>query len=258
MKSKYCFLLVCFASSSVSSLGQNLNRFDVAIFGGVTFATFASNKSPYNEMNYKAKFISTFSYGVQLKYKIIKSFWISSGINKVTLGTTIDYENQLISPKNVIDERWKLNIKNQYWNIPLMVEYHSKDKLNWFAKVGGYLGILTNSNMDGSYVSIRIIDNVVNKARYDQLKNWDEKYTNSLDYGIVFGGGLRYPLNSKINIQFEATSLVGLKQVDAINNNSILRDYPGGPVTAVFNYFGLSSESKNIVMLINTGLSYRL
>jgi hypothetical protein len=266
IKKPVCKPVLCLFLLFISYLGhsQIKDRVQIAIYGGVTLSKLYNAKSPFADFNYHTEFIIKTNVGVYLKYKLFPHVWVSSGISKGNWGTKVNY-NALTPASSIYpylkDYRWHINIDNKYLTIPLAIEYHFGKKINFFTKVGGYLGKLDYTRIDGFMSLIEFDDNMGRLAFIDYriYGTNSDAGIHDYDYGVVVGFGATRALTQHLSILLESNLNIGLRQIDSRHNNDVRNDLPNSTSPRIEeDFYGLSSHAKNLVISINAGLVYKL
>ncbi len=153
---------------------------------------------------------------------------------------------------------YKRNVKNSYLVVPVLLKYAWPSRTTYFIQGGPYAGFLLKSNTAGSSIVTELSGN----SAYTDAYNFEEDskhQTNSVDYGLMVGGGVEFYWTSNSYIFVEMNAGLGLRKIDKLYNNEYeefdqnfryLTNYTSK------NYYSLSSSAKNFSVLFTVGFRY--
>ncbi len=235
------------------------------------FSSFDLTTSP-GYIDYETGIFKDILYGltsaVQIEYFIKDDLSVLSGISYESKGINLNYSNTLydyITTGDVLFEKYKLKIINNYVTIPFLMRKYILRRKNVFVSGGAYLGYLIATKFD--YFNHKELSDETgplgSSSFWASDKNKNPEITNKLDYGFSVGTGYVHNITDNLVFKTELLFNVGLRKVDSKYNNefSVTSIPTGSNLQSVAvrstNYYGLNSNAKNMNMLITVGLGYR-
>lgn len=186
------------------NIAQNKIRFGVQ--GGMTYSSLRGNKSAEN-LNSGIDFL----VGVSLEYQIKE---------RLSLIANVSYDRKSVNDKSYIEiienpedpgfyGKVKIIANYQYLSIPVLLKYDFGDNDSFYINGGPFLGYLLKSQLSNDY------DNSSTDTTDDNKK---------MDFGLTFGIGKTFKLNSNQEITVEIRDNLGLSntsKIGVVDNGSI-------------------------------------
>lgn len=240
----------------VSSFAQSKDVLRFSLVGGVTSSNFRAWKSPYPPYDFTPHSIRNSTVGIQVRWRFYKSLWFVTGASQMTMGTDIDYVDVQFEGDLVTDISYQDHRENKYTVLPLLLEYRVSKKFEYYINGGAYFGWLKHSYHSVFERNIKVAGNDIVHLEYNTGYSYDPWRTRDLDAGIILGCGVAYPLSKRFIAEASPSFLIGLRPLDAVNNDEIIYKDLIVPV-GVEDYGGLSSKSKNQVFTLSVALTYK-
>ncbi len=267
---KYIFLVVLLVFT-LPTLGQSKpHSFSVGIRMGTSLSSFVGAKSPFAKMDYQPDTKAGFMAGVLVEYTITRHFAVQTGINYEEKGVNVNAKRTIRNEYSMYESQFIREVDNDYFSLPVLFRWQSTGKLYWSAGAGGFLALLQKSRIYGMQYEWRKNFNPSPNTIGGYLHSPsgshstfrdDGKYrTHKLDYGLVLGTGIHYGITSHIKLSLDTQLQLGLRKIDSQYNNDRQVSVLGiaGYETFSYDYYNLSSKAKNVNLLINMGLSWRV
>lgn len=153
---------------------------------------------------------------------------------------------------------YKRDVDNTYLVVPVLLKYAWPNRTTYFVQGGPFAGFLIKSNTSGS----SIVTELSGSSAYTDAYNFDEdskEHTNSVDYGLMMGGGMEFYWTSNSYIFLEMNASLGLRKIDKLYNNEYEefdRSYKYLTNYTSRNYYSLNSNAKNFSIMFTVGFRY--
>ncbi|MBL7856572.1 MAG: PorT family protein [Cyclobacteriaceae bacterium] len=266
MKIVIAVVFILLNITNYSARGQDnpqsfLHRLSITPRAGFSFSKLLNAQTPSrcDECTFEQKSLKDVNYDIVLEVNVAIRWSVISGYSTVTKGTEAEYELLVVNETYFENKKTIVTVKNSYNVLPLWVRYrYTVDKFDFFADAGFYYAFLKNSQLNFRYTDFSgywgSFDRTAN-AGYDSETNMYS--TNASDYGWMVGLGLEFVITPALGIQFNPQVSVGLQKLDRVNSNRVIRSPNDLRDLWVEDYFGVSSNSRNVVFSLNFGLRYK-
>ena len=194
MQKNKILILLILMSISVISYGQQ-NKFEIGIEAGMNLSTLRNN----NYFNLPATFKPGVSAGVTAQYFFTPKIALQGGIFSESKGCVLNIDQGMLGTPETNDNA---KVILNYLVIPLQTRFYFGNKVKFFGQVGLYGGYLFHAKViydPGSSLTIRETD----------LTDLNKK----LDFGVLAGMGVRYPIGDKLALVFEIKENFGVQNI---------------------------------------------
>lgn len=238
---------------------QQPNSLELGIHAGPSFSSLLRPKSPFSNLSPQAGIRVRFTTGLSARYRFGRHFAIHSALLYEEKGARVKADVTLIQEQSRTEISFRREINNNYLSFPLLLAWQTTGRLGWAIRGGGFASLLIDSDISGKerqrvFYSTNMATGIDNRFWADGVPR-----TARLDYGLAFGETLSYTFAGKLKLSLNTLLLTSLRKVDKQYDNEMASiPAPQGYIRVEQDYFGLNSRARNISLLVNAGLSYRL
>lgn len=190
---KLASIVLCLLCVVLSGNAQEKGKIEFGGSAGLNYSTIGTrNKSSDGSISFNlaasADYYFSDRWSVRAKLIYDRKGWDNAFYSTYDEATLTTYSE-------------KTDVNLNYFTIPVEAKWHFGRKRNWYLHLGPYAGFLLNS-----------------KAKDLDLDTTDEFRT--ADFGIAFGGGVKFPISEKLKIFVEYDEQTGLSEIFEKNSNS--------------------------------------
>lgn len=198
---KIGLLATLFAAFSLQA--QEKGNFEVGLGGGYNYSII-SGLNYYDDYGYNGPdFSSGFNFAASADYYFNDEWSIKAKVIYDRKGWDNDYIT-VYNPATDTDDLYMTDFNLTYITVPVMANWHFGNTNNWYINFGPYVGFLLNAE--------------------DTRFGFDVKdQTESTDFGLAYGLGVKIPLNNYLKFFIEYEGQSGFTDVikDDINYSNL-------------------------------------
>jgi hypothetical protein len=262
-------LIILLLYAQLVNSQNKINGLELGVNAGTSFSSIMNAQSPFYSLHPQASMKIGFMTGLSAKYNFTQQLAIKTALSYEEKGATLEsytiFENERMRDEQIFSRE----INNDYLTFPLLLSWQTKSKISLYAHSGGFISLLINSRIRG-------IDNrkFISKDNFfpENLPAYSEENiekfefdtdgksrTHKIDYGCAVGGGVYYKINDKLKFSVNSLLNISLRKLDSQYNNDLITN-PGstGIIEYKKDYFQLNSRAKNINLLVNMGLAFKM
>ncbi len=263
------FFVVTCPYAQESRRGSRFVSFSI----GPNFANLLDSKAPYLT---RSSFFAGYDYKTSISKDIRIGLNIATGYEyflreNLSLLFSIRYENKGINLTDAftrqfasldqttsftVNYSYQIKVDNDYLVTPILVKKYINNT-GFYFQGGLYLGLILRSQIQTSYEKK---GDLVQEYSYSNINDVKNVHTSDIDFGLSGGFGYSHPLSGKTLLTIDFLLSGGLVKVDKLNNNSYLY-LPTGTNSSYLqerNYYGLSSNSRNVSFNLSLGIAHRI
>ncbi len=257
-------LLACqrvYAQPKTNSLEAGLNA-------GVSLSSIRNAKSPFSTLSPRVGSRVGYAGNVSIKYRFTPHLSLQTLIGYEQKGATLHADEKVNTAQLKRETTFERKVENDYVTIPLLLTWQSTGRLSVGAGGGGSVAVLSRSSISGSdfqsqarYATLPsgVLSPIEGYTATSHFQADGLERTRRMDYGCVLVGFVSYAVSDKVSFSIHSSLNASLRKLDKqYDNESTVVPRPGGFATFQMDYFGLNSRAKNINLLLNAGLSYKL
>jgi len=258
------FLITTSVHCQETKRGSSLLSFSI----GPNFSNFLDSKAPYHSgtsfldgYDYNTSIINDVRIGLNLG--VGYEYFLRDGLS---VRFAFGFENKGMNLLNKLEKNlnsgiasysYQIKVDNDYLVMPLLVKKHFRNT-GFYIQGGAYLALILRSQAQISFER-RIVGSSLS---YSYINFLDRKmvHTSDFDFGFSCGAGYKHNLTSRLLFNIDFLLSAGIIKNDKLYNNEHMY-IAGGTNNSVLietNYYGLSSDARNISANLSFGLLYRL
>lgn len=256
-----------FLTNTVPEMNESFSSFESGPFVGDFF-------SYKFDANFFSDAAIRFSMYADVGYKLTDNLNAQLGIGYAGRGMDLHdegsvYTSQINGTSETIlygNFSYNRKVKTNYLSVPITLKYYVGLKHRFFVTAGTYFDFLLSSKVYGDQNYTRAMDVVTDGVVQTSIlamgeSHFDDQdaHTAKLDFGLTYGAGVEFPIDSRVNFIFTMNMNHGLLQIDGkYENETRVLPVTSGFVVVHNNYYGLNSNAKNLTLTANIGITYQL
>lgn len=276
----------------IGASGQS--RFKIGFKTGINFSSLTGIEPEMNESfasisaqpfvgslytyQYDADFFSDaairFSATANISYKLTDKAQVELSVGYAGRGLNLKDRGQVYASQQGQNSETNLygnfsyerKVNLNYLSVPVNFKYYVGVKNRLFVTAGFYTDFLLSSKVSGEQSYLTQIDVVSDDGTVQTMltsgeSSFDDNdaHTSKFDLGVTYGGGVEFPLNTRVNFVFALTMNHGLYGIDGkYDNDTRVIPTTSGYVIFHDNYYGLNSNAKNFTLSASIGITYQL
>ena len=266
LKGLLFLLMSLMVSNCVYSQGVRKRVGLVHFSVGSTFSNLLDSKAPYVQ---GTRFFGGYDYSTSIVKDIRVGVSIATGYEyffreNLSVLFFLAYENKGL---NLTDEfsrklppyvvySYQIKVDNDYLVLPVLVRKYLGNT-GFYIQAGSYFGLILRSQVQTSYSQN---SDFGYSSYYSNVLDTKNVHTSDLDFGLLGGFGYRFIFKDRLSLGLDFQLNAGLIKIDKLNDNSF-GYYATGTNIAMLsekNYYGLSSNARNISASLSLGLAYKI
>jgi opacity protein-like surface antigen len=260
------FLLLPFQLTHAQNQACTL---EIGISAGTSLSSLVKAKSPFSTMHPRADIQAGLMKGISARYNFTEHLAVNTALTYEAKGTKVEEKTHTENVQMRNEQIFIREISNNYLTFPLLLSWQSSGRFGLYGQAGGYASLLIRSKIYGMDSNRLLIKGNSFPGNLPTLPGENieksefsidgKSRTHTVDYGYAVGGGVYYAISDKVKLSLNALLNIGLRKIDSQYNNDLLRlPGPNGFVEYRNDYFQLNSRARNINLLLNMGLSFRV
>jgi hypothetical protein len=264
---KVFFLLSLLACQRVYAQ-QRPHSLEAGLNAGVSLSSIRNAKSPFSTLSPRVGSRVSYAGSVSIKYRFTPHLALQTMIGYEQKGATLHADEKVNTEQLKRETTFDRKVENDYVTIPLLLTWQSTGRLSVGAGGGGSIAVVLRSGISGSDFQSQAKYATLPNGAFTPIEGYTVKSnfradglerTRRMDYGCAVVGFVSYAVSDKVSFSIHSSLNASLRKLDKqYDNESIVIPQPGGFAKFQMDYFGLNSRAKNINLLMNAGLSYKL